>query len=77
MAAVTLEELLARRRRLEARRAAAVAAAAEAGGVDQLARKELEEVLRIAEAARLEARRSYVLERGRGRLRLRLRPGAG
>ncbi len=76
MASIALGELLARGRRLEARRAAAVAAAAEASGVDQLARKELEEVLRIAEAARLEARRSYILERGR-RLRLRLRPGAG
>ncbi len=76
MAVIALEELLARGRRLETRRAAAVAAAAEAGGADQLARKELEEVLRIAEAARLEARKSYILEQGR-RLRLRLRPGAG
>ena len=76
MAAVTLKDLLARKRRLEARRAMAIALAVENGKwSDQLARKSLEEVLRIAEAAREEARRSYVLEEGG--LRLRLRRGTG
>ena len=70
--ATRLEELLARRRRLAARRASAVALLAGEGlRVDQLSRKSLEEVLRVAEAARAAARESYILRRGRLRLLLR------
>ncbi len=74
MASLRVEELLKRKTRLAERRAAAVALAASGGPGDQLARKELEEVLRLAEAAREEARRAYRLEQGV--LRLRLRRGA-
>lgn len=74
MASVSIEELLKRRDRLAERRAASVALAASGGPRDQLSRKELEEVLRLAEAAREEAQRTYTLEQGV--LRLRLRGGA-
>jgi len=67
-----LENILARRRRLAARRAAAVALlAGEGRRGDQLSRKSLEEVLRVAEAARAAARESYILQGGRLRLLLR------
>ncbi len=72
MATVTLKELLRRGRMLEARRAAAIAlAVGSREKSDQLARKRVEEVLSIAEAARREAQSSYILEKGRLRLRLR------
>jgi acyl-CoA synthetase (AMP-forming)/AMP-acid ligase II len=71
-----LEELLERRRSLSARRVAALEIVlAEEQRADQLSRKSLEEVLRLAEAAREEAKRSYLF-RGR-RVVLLLRRGAG
>jgi len=74
---LSLRELLARSKRLEERRATALAIALEESRrSDQLARKNLEEVLRIAEAAREEARRSYSLDTQTRRMRLRIRGGA-
>jgi hypothetical protein len=73
----TITELLARGKRLEDRRVAAVALILlEVAGSDQLARKSLEEVLFVAEAAREEARRSYSFEKRERKLRLRLRERA-
>jgi len=73
--AVSLRLLLERRRGLEERRARALAVILEEarGAGDQLARKSVEEVLRLAEAARWEARRSYRLDPAARRMRLLLR----